>query len=381
MRRLTAFLLTLAALVPSPSAAAATRGRIVGRVVDAATGEPVAGVKVTLTGAHEDGTDRVRTVARTDARGRYVFAGLETGAELVYAVDARHDGGLFAGRAISLPADTEQAPMIDTTLRVWETTTDPTAILIRRDVIFAVPGDDGLGIIESVTIANTSQRAYIGRGGPNARGSIGFALPSDAADEGVTILDSTYDIPDIVRTEFGFAATIAVPPGETKVTFTYPLGGSAGTFDLSRTALYPILDLEVLVGDPLRIESNRLVSRDEETIGGRRYRRWAAEGNIDAGDPVQVNAVAEAGAGPLLLGAVVAVATVLAASVLLLLRRRRSPVPAEPARAPAPGDLMEAIAALDLRYRAGEIGEEEWTRTRAELKRRIRRPRAPEPTK
>lgn len=378
MRRLIAFLLALAVLAPS-NAAAAARGRIEGRVINANTGEPQPGVKVTLTGANEDGSDGVRTVVRADERGRYSFAGLETGAERLYTVDARYDGGLFAGSALSLPADTVQVPVIDTTLRVWETTTDPTAILIQRDAIFAVPGEGGLGIIESVTIANTSQLAYIGRGGPNARGSVGFSLPSNAANEAVTIIDSTYDIPDIVRTDFGFAATIAVPPGETKVTFTYPLGGSVGTFDLSRTALYPILDFDVFVDEPLRIESNRLVSRGEESIGGRRYLRWAAEGGIDAGDPIQVNAIAEAGSGPLLLGIGLAAAALLAASGLWLLRRRR-PAPGAPGPL-VPDDLLEAIAALDLRYRAGEIDEDEWSRTRADLKHRLRRTRAPEPTK
>jgi 5-hydroxyisourate hydrolase-like protein (transthyretin family) len=382
MRRLIAFLLPLAlalAVLAPTNAAAARRGRIVGRVINTNTGEPQAGVKVTLVGANQDGTDRSRRVHETDARGRYSFNDLEAEEGRVYTLDARHAGGLFAGRAVSLPSDTERPPVLRTTLRVWETTTDPNAVLIRRDVVFAVPAENRVGIVESVTIANTSQRAYIGRGGSGGRASVGFALPSEAVGGPITIVGSTYDMPDILRTEYGFAATIAVPPGEMEVTFTYPLEGSGGTFDLSRTALYPILDLSVYAAEPLRIESNRLERGTEETIDGRDYRTWRTDQDIDAGDPIQVNAIAEAGSGPLLLGIGIVAAALLAASGLWLLRRRRPP-----AGAPgplAPDDLLEAIAALDLRYRAGEIDEDEWSRTRSDLKHRIRRTRAPEPTK
>jgi hypothetical protein len=352
----------------------------VGRVINANTGEPQAGVKVTLVGANQDGTDRSRRVQMTNARGRYAFDRLETGTERVYTLDARHAGGLFAGRAVSFPVDTARPPVLRTTLRVWETTIDPNAILVRRDVVFAVPAENHVGIVESVTIENVSQRAYIGRGGSAGRASVGFALPSEAAGGPVTIVGSTYDMPGIVRTDYGFAATIAIPPGEMEVTFTYPLEGSGGTFDLSRTALYPTLDLSVFAAEPLQIESNRLERGDDETIDGRDYRTWRAGRDIDAGDPIQVNAIAEAGRGPVLLGVGVAAAALLAVSGLWFLRRRRRPLP-DGRGSLGSGDLVEAIAALDIRYRAGEIGEDEWSRTRAELKHRLRRTRAPEPTK
>ena len=378
MRRLTAFALALAVLAPTPNAAAATKGRIVGRVINAVTGEPEPRVRVTLVGANQDGSDRSRRFQETDSRGRYAFNRLEIGNGRVYTLDARHAGGLFAGRAVSFPVDTERPPVLQTTLRVWETTTDPNAILIRRDVVFAVPAEDHVGIVESVTITNTSRAAYIGRGESAGRASVGFALPSEAVAGPVTIVRSTYDMPDILRTEYGFAATIAIPPGEMEVTFTYPLEGSGGTFDLSRTALYPILDLSVYAAEPLRIESNRLERSAEETIDEREYRTWSADQDIDAGDPIQVNAIAEAGRGPLVLGIGVVMVALLVAAGVWLVRRRQPPA--------APGslgsdDLLEAIAALDLRYRAGEIGENEWNRTRIELKQRLRRTRAPEPTK
>jgi hypothetical protein len=365
----------------TPSALAATKGRIVGRVLNATTGEPQPGVKVTLVGANEDGSDPMRRVAESDNRGRYAFEELETGPDRFYTLDARYAGGLFPGRAISLPADTERSPALKTTLRVWETTNVPDTILIRRDAIFAVPADEGIGIIESVTITNTSRLAYVGRGGPNSQASVGFALPNGAGNASVTILDSTYDVPEIVRTDFGFAATIAVPPGEMKLTFTYPLSGSGGSFDLSRTALYPILDLSVFAADPLRIESNRLEPTGEEHVGGRNYRIWATDEDIAAGDPVQLNAIAEADTGPLLLGAIAASLAVLIAVATWSLRRRRRFRARTPEREPAPDHLVDEIAALDLSYRAGEIGEEEWTRRRADLKRHLQKTRSPEPTR
>ncbi|HEX2294983.1 MAG TPA: carboxypeptidase-like regulatory domain-containing protein, partial [Actinomycetota bacterium] len=151
-------------LALAPPAGAAEKGTIRGRVLNETTGEAQPGVRVTLTTARDDGSEPRRITKTTDDRGRYVFAGLATGDDRYYAVDARFDGGHFAGGVVRLPEDTSRPPVVDSTLRVWETTTDPAAIVIRRDSIFVVPSDGGVGVIEAVVVANIADQAYIGRG-------------------------------------------------------------------------------------------------------------------------------------------------------------------------------------------------------------------------
>ncbi|MDQ3982663.1 MAG: carboxypeptidase-like regulatory domain-containing protein, partial [Actinomycetota bacterium] len=203
----------LALCAVAAPAAAAAGGTIRGRVINESTGRPQPGVRVTVTTALEDGSEAAEYTAVTDERGRYVFTDLKTGEDRFYAVDARFRRGTFAGGVVTIPSDTVRAPVIDTTLRVWDTTTDPTAIVIRRDSIFVVPSDEGIGVIEAVQVTNIADDAYIGRGralGAERYGevaSLGFPVPEGAELPAAPIVDSDIDIPSIVGTSFGFAAT------------------------------------------------------------------------------------------------------------------------------------------------------------------------------
>jgi Carboxypeptidase regulatory-like domain len=367
-------------------AAGATTGTIRGRVVSGATRRPEPGVRVTLT-AGSDGSQPVERSAITDRAGRFEFGLLPTGDDLAYALDARFDGGLFAGGAVSLPSGGEQAPVIETTLRVWRTTTEPGSIVVDKDLVFVVPSDEGAGAIESVAIDNTSERAYIGRGAGAGRGrapTLGLALVAGGSVRGLQILEATLDVPEITPDADlgGFTTTMAIPPGPARLVFTYPVSGAAGQFDLSRRALYPVLDYRVFVADPLTVRSDGLRPSGEVRLKGKTYRRYDAPGGLDAGDTVQALALAEAGLDPGLVAGAGAVAAIVLGAVAVALRRRgRGGVAPQVRQQPrARAELVEAIAELDLRRRSGEVDQGEWMRRRAELKARLERMREPEPT-
>lgn len=354
-------------------AAAAATGTMEGRVLNESTGRPQPGVRLTLTSGTESGDGEVVGTVRSDARGRYRFEDLRTGEDRFYALDARFDGGLFAGRPIALPSDTSESPLIESTLRVWNTTTEPAVMAISSDRMFVVQDGDSVGVIESVTFVNTSTDAYIGRGagmiGDDASGaSFAFALPRGATE--FNPFDSSLDIPEIVQVDQGFATTIAIPPGEHKTTYSYRVPGGGGSFDLSRPALYPTLELSIYAADPLEIRSNRLVAEEGIELEGKRYELWSTQETIEAGDPLQALAVATGSVPlmPLVLGAVAVVLLGGLAAVALRRRPRTSPAPSE-------GDrerLLEEVAVLDLAYEAGEIDRARWDDERALLLGRIR---------
>ena len=362
-------LLPLLVAIPSP---AATTGIIEGRVINESTGQPQPGVELTLTTGTADGGGEVVETAHSDEHGRYRFIGLATGEDRFYALDARFDGGLFAGRPVPLPSDTRRQPVIESTLRVWATTSDPAVVAIERDDMFVVPDDDGVGVIESVTFFNASDEAYIGRGadmlGDSATGaSFAFALPAAAEWRG--IIDSTLDIPQLVAVNRGMAATIAIPPGEHQTTFSYRLGGTGGSFDLSRPALYPTVEMSIFAAAPLEIRSNRLVPRESETLGGKTYSRWSTDEPIDAGDPLQALAVAQGAIslGPLALAGSAVIVLVALLATWLRARRRGRPV------APGRDHLVERVAELDLAFEAGAIDRKKWDEERSDLVARLRK--------
>jgi hypothetical protein len=372
MRRLIALGALAATLALQAPAPAASTGRIEGKVVNETTGQPQRGVKLTLSTGTSSGDSDIAGTTRSDSHGRYVFDDLATGSDRFYALDARYDGGLFAGRPVTLPSDTSEKPVIESTLRVWDTTAEPGVMAIRRDDMFVVSNEEGVGVIESVTFANTSQMAYIGRGaemaGEDASGvSFVFALPDAAA--GFTPVDSTLDIPVMVPVEgVGAGATIAIPPGENRATFSYAVEGDGGTFDLSRPALYPILEMSIFAAEPLEIRSNRLVSGEAVDLEGKKYERWSTEDPIDAGDPLQAIAVAS-GRVPIVPLVAAAAALVAFLTVMtLLFRRRRTVAVAAPNR----DELLERVAKLDLSFESGEIDRDRWDEQRGPLVERLR---------
>ncbi|MFP5297493.1 MAG: carboxypeptidase regulatory-like domain-containing protein [Actinomycetota bacterium] len=356
-----------------PARAAAT-GSIEGRVLDGRNDEPVAGVRVTLTSGDSEGNTE-RTVVETDARGRYRFSDLPAGADHIYALDARYEGGLFPGRALTIPDNTSEEPVIDTTLKVWPTTTDPDAIVVARNDLFVVEAEGGnVAVVETVRLTNTSEDAYIGRGSSmtsEARTfpSLGFALPSQAEQERVQIVDSSLDIPELLRTDFGFGITTAIPPGSFSITFAYQVPGVAASYDLSRRMLYPTLNFALFASENLKITSNRLDEGEQVEIEGKTYVEHSTSEELEPADPVQVVALADAGTpAGLLAGMAGALVLVAALGLFPLLRSRRTT--REPKRSRE--DLLTEIAELDLRHERGEIDDEEWSKRRADLRGRIR---------
>jgi hypothetical protein len=372
---------TTVALVPL-GATAATRGTIAGRIEDGATGNFVAGVRVTLTQAAPDGSGTKETVKVTDGLGRFRFPGLPTGNTLIYVLDAEHDGGSFAGGAVQLPADTAKPPVIRTTLRVWDTTVDPEVIQLSRDDIFVVQEGNNVAVIESVTVVNHSTKAYIGRGGDDGGEgpvpSLGFALPQAVQRNAATgqpvvrIENSDIDVPQVIATEYGFAATTAIPPGETKTMFSYLVTGDGGSFDLSRTALYPTSIFQIFAAPPLDIRSNRLEEMEPTVVGDTEYARHTATSTIGGSDPIQILAVADAGTpGGLIAGAITAVAiiTIGAALAYLMAKRRKGNARMAALQPTSQRELaLQAIAELDIAHERGYIDDEAWAAQRARLK-------------
>ena len=379
MRRLVLVVAALAALAPAPAVEAARTGTIEGRVINGTTRDPQGGVEVVLTAGRGDRSSRDTVTTGPD--GRYRFEDLPTGEDRFYVLDATYKDGLFAGRPLTLPSDTQQRPVIDTTLRVFEPTTDPNAILIRRNDLYVIHRGDQISVVEAIKVVNPTNNAYIGRGSTLAPGggddditpSLGFALPDTVLWESFRWLEADLDVPQAVEIPgVGFGITTAVPPGEVEFTFTYQVEGQGGFFDISRRALYEISEFSIFAAAPLELESNRLSAAEEVDIDDTTYERFTTSEPLRAADPIQILLIARAGASMALVGG--AAAGLVALLVVAVLaykrtRRRKRPVPQVADRQ----ELITAIAELDLRHSAGEVEESEYSRRRAELKQRLAR--------
>jgi hypothetical protein len=389
VRLLAAAVLVLVPLAPTQGAAQAEGGTISGVVTNGTTNEPQPGVEIRLLGGLRDDegnfSQEIRKVAKSDTRGRFEFTDLQSGEDRAYALDASFDGGSFPGGLVTIPSDGD---VIEVEQKVWDTTSDPRAIVIQRNNMFLLRGDAGASVIDSYTIVNVSEEAYVGRGAAMGEGSqdgpvptLSFSFPKRS--EGIQIADSDLDIPELLNTETGVGITSAVPPNETRITFAYRLPVSTGQVDLSRRALYPILNLGVFAEPPFTIASTRLTEDGEVTIEGETYTRYRSQDSVTEGNSIPMIAIAEGTSDTALLAGAAAVGVVLIAILILVLVRRRSPrSPTEHVSGLAEesrDDLLVAIARLDLEYRNGELDKEMWSARRAELKARLSKHEAPEP--
>lgn len=359
--RLAVLSIAIALTVPISGgpAVAAERGLVTGRVVNETTGRPATGARVTLSGADEDGSARVRKRVTVDDDGRYRFEGLPAGSDWLFVIDAEFDGGLFPGRAFAFPRD--EKPELQTTIKVWNTTSDPNSVLITRDAMFVLPAEEGIGVVESVNILNQTRFAYVGRG---EKSTFGFGLPPGAAE--VAIQDASVDVPELVETDFGFGITVAIPPGETDLTYSFRIPENDATYVLSKTALYPTTDLLVFVDAPLELAGDRLKESGTVTVEGKRYRRWIVPGIVEAGDTLLIQAEARASMSwlPFSIGAV-AIVGVIGLAYAFARRRGHEPRPAPPE---SRVNLIEAIASLDVAYENGSMAKERYEAERARLK-------------
>ncbi len=429
VRRLTALLGVLAfaaLLLPAPTAVAQGDevGTITGTVTNGTTGEPQGGVAIRLLGGSQDDEGNFRQDVEadtiTDGKGRFEFPELPAGQDRAYTLDARFDGGNFPGGVVTIASGGD---VIEATQRVWNTTTDPRSIVIQNNRVFLLKGEDGASVIESFEIVNVSDEAYVGRGaglpGPqnetgaglaepqNETGagsagpqddtgtgqggaqsipSLSFSFPEDARREGIQIVDSDLDIPQLLDTETGISITSAVPPNETNITFAYSLRVNTGQVDLSRRALYPTLNLSVLAEPPFVIDSTRLVADGEATIDGITYKQYSSRDTITEGNSIPILGTARGdGDSALTFGALAAAALLIILLALGLLRSRatrqvaREPAKGEPGPPEARADLLVAIAQLDLEYRDGQLDEDEWKAKRGQLKARLVKVGATEP--
>jgi hypothetical protein len=337
---------------------------------------------VRLVGADRAADRRVTRTTVADKKGRFRFTGVPAGPDWNYVVDTKRQGGYFPARSVVV----EPGKTARRVVKTWPTTRRPQVVEVRSNNLYLVPSRKGVSVVESVTFTNSSHAAYIGRGGrmPKSAGpgrdraatSVGLALPSAVADGSFSIVRSDLPLARIRPATFGFGLVNALPPGEHTILFSYNVTGNGGTFLLTRPALYPVKRLIVFASAPLEVDGAGMDLAGQTVIRGQAFDKWTRTEDFRPLDEMSVAVAARTSNAPgLFTGAGVLVA-VLLVGVLIARRRRAS---SEIGGAPSREHVISAIAELDIRHDAGEIGDEEWTQRRQELKDSVAsgRPREP----
>jgi hypothetical protein len=262
---------------------------------------------------------------------------------------------------------------------IYETTGDPAAIVVAQLHVLLTRVEDRLQVGEYYLVSNAGDRTYVGveDQGADRRATLTFTLPDGAAGLG-------FDGPGLgerfLERGGGFADTRPVPPGTAtvEVLFHYRLPYREGlrverVFDVPVDAVALLLPEGDVVLEGERI--TRAGTLDTEMGPALSY----TAGPLAAGEPLvltlaagpQLAPATPTGAAPsrnapveLALGLLALAAGAVAAYLLARYPAVR-PLPA------GARPLVEGIAALDVRFEAGEVPEGAYRQRRASLKMQV----------
>ncbi|MDQ7858418.1 MAG: carboxypeptidase-like regulatory domain-containing protein [Armatimonadota bacterium] len=256
MKRVTALAVVLLSAVlggtaaTAPVAAAGT-AIIRGTVHNATTDRPEAGVPIELVRIGPQGTEPAGRT-RSDAAGRFAFAGLDAGR---YLVSARHQGISYAAHAVI------EAASAEVTVRVY----DAAATVPLRMTLLGVAAEVRPGyarITEVVHLHNATTRTFLG--------DLAFPLPADAR---FVVFGDGLHRPRV--TEAGIQDRLIVRPGGHQLTYQYAMRG-AGTIGLHRRLPLPADRVELFVSAPAEARSPRLQPLPSVVEDGVVYSRASA---------------------------------------------------------------------------------------------------------
>ena len=372
--------LLAAALLGDPAGRAAVaqeRGKIDGRVVNGTAGAPPpAGLAITVH-AFEGRTKVSERTVQSDERGGFSVDGLATGKGYVYFPIVDYGGvGYWPERPVTLEDDTEKQIEI----RVFEPTQAQDVIQVdRANLLLLGVSPTELTIMEMGAVVNGSDRAYVGDTSADPRRpTLRFSLPQ-GADQITPQAGLTQG--ELLPTQDGFMTTDPVLPGRHDLAFSYQLPIDAPGLDLVKLHQYPTASFNLYVPDTgIAVLSPQLTFQGTSEFSGQRFQLYTAT-SLPAGSQVAARLTglpSRGGLGPRELGFIVvgSGAIVLGIGGLLALRRGRGTRagPREP-RTEAPTaerlQLVRALAALDERFSAGEIDEEQYRQERARGKERL----------
>lgn len=245
----------------SLSALAATNnnGHITGQLLDGTKhNAPIAGQSVTLQMAQGTTSKDLNSVT-TDAHGNYSFSNLPTDKTISYALFIRYQGAQYLSNVVTL----DSKPVQQVNLTVYEATSNTSKLAIVRSTVLIHSPDTKKGsftVSEAFAFDNLDNHAFVGsldatKGKPRA---LFFSLPAGARN---VSLDKGFDGYRSIQADSGFASDVALLPGMNEFALSFEVPYASSSYDFRYVAMYPTVDLSMMVPPQLHASSSALTSQ------------------------------------------------------------------------------------------------------------------------
>jgi len=205
-----------------------------------ADGTPVAGDELVVqVYQHEELVNSLQT--QIDANGIAVLEDIPAGQHMRAVARVRHQNMLFTSRPVAL---TPSLGHVSTSVQVFDVSEDTSKLSVGTHHVIITLAPSSLKVTEYMQLRNPSDRAIKG-GQRDARDRpivLEVMLPRGFRDLSPT---GYLDQGAVVVTESGFYDTLAVPPGEYDLTFSYNLPLVGKTQDIAKEITLPTADFTV----------------------------------------------------------------------------------------------------------------------------------------
>lgn len=204
---------------------------------------------------------------KVDADGRAVFENVPTGEKIVAAPNAKHNDMLFSGPSVALKPTADK---YTTHVEVFDVSYDNSNLSIRTHhlIIKAIP--DALHFTEYFQLVNSSNMAVSSKEMDSDERTIVLKIMLPEGFDNLTAA-GYFQQDAMVVTDYGFYDTMAVPPGEYEVTFTYTLDISSNSMDIVKVITLPTYNFMVFADlGPAKVQGlgqpKKMVGKDSTSI-------------------------------------------------------------------------------------------------------------------
>jgi hypothetical protein len=320
--------------------------RATGRVLGADS-TPVRGARVLLHRVGQESQGQIDSM-RSDGRGGFQFT-FRPDTSAFYLLSAEHAGIEYFSPPV---ATNPERPDTGIRILVYDTSSTTPISLVARHLVIARPGEDGSrGVLDLMVLRNDSRltRTTSDTTRPT------WSAPLPPGTIGLDLSESDFSRVAVARRGDSVIVVAPFAPGEKQLTVQYLIPSGRSVVDLPFGR--PGAAINVLAEErDVRVTGSGVVLADSQVLQGRSFRRWT--GVAQAGGVVRIVLPGARRTPTWLLAVLVGTLTLALAGAGWRLLAKRS-IPATPRT----GELIDAIAALDVRYagRESETPMDEWS--------------------
>ncbi|PIE80761.1 MAG: hypothetical protein CSA11_06830 [Chloroflexi bacterium] len=262
--------------------------RISGFVTNGTTSGVVSeGVEVLLRGFSQDFEPVVTVTTTVAADGSYLFELDPVDPDWVYLASARYHDLSFSSDVGQI-SPTE--PELVLPIMVFESTTNPDAVVMDRIHVLLSFGQDTLQVDEFYVFSNPTVEVFVGESGVPAAGTVRFTLPEGAQNinfqRSFASMQSLMPATEVIQLENGiYADTLPLNPGETELNLivSYDLPFEEG-MTVERPLLYNTLEANIIIpGEGVTLAGDGWVDQGVQEMPGGSFSSYI-KSNMVAGD-------------------------------------------------------------------------------------------------